>query len=168
MDSRELARRANAAWYRFGEGAESATVAHTEVVNQEGRTYVVLASADDVLVVYRVRNDGQLKRLVRIPAWAGGSVKVQARDLFYVIGSSKDRHVQIGSAVDPAKHLARMQAGSPHTLRILLEHAGGSRIADTVKKNFAAFCVRDSWFDFGAANPLILIQQAIKQIEVKS
>ena len=51
MDSTELARRANAAWYRFGEPDTNPPVAHTEVVVHDFLTYVVLSSAVDVLVV---------------------------------------------------------------------------------------------------------------------
>jgi hypothetical protein len=36
-------------------------------VGIEGKTYVVLASGKTQLAVFRVRNDGQLKRLVRVP-----------------------------------------------------------------------------------------------------
>lgn len=168
MDSNELARRANAAWYRFGEPDTNPPVAHTEVVEHDDHLYVVLSSAADLLVVYRVRNDGQLKRLKRPPSWTGGTPKTKGEDRLYVIGSDKDRHIKIGSAADPSRHLARMQEGSPHVLRILLEHAGGSRLAEAVKRRLAPFNVSDSWFDLGAANPIALVTQTIKQIEVKS
>jgi hypothetical protein len=37
------------------------------VVKAGGRFYVTLTGADDVLMCYRVRNEGKLKRMLRIP-----------------------------------------------------------------------------------------------------
>jgi hypothetical protein len=62
----ELERRAKAAWFRSGgeaePGAESGVVAHG------GLTYVVLRNVSGILAVYRVKNDGLLRRLRRWPA----------------------------------------------------------------------------------------------------
>lgn len=61
----DLTRRAFTAYFRTG-GLEppqpgSATTAHA------GKQYVVLRNAGGVLAIYRVRNDGMLKRLKRWP-----------------------------------------------------------------------------------------------------
>jgi hypothetical protein len=67
----ELTSRAMTAWFRAGRAAgladpdqpanDSGPVVH------EGKRYVVLRNVRGVLAVYRVRNDGVLKRLKRWP-----------------------------------------------------------------------------------------------------
>jgi len=61
----DLTRRALVAWFRTG-GIDQPSNA-SGVVRLDGRLYVVLHNARAVLVVYRVDNDGQLRRLRRPP-----------------------------------------------------------------------------------------------------
>ena len=60
-----LTGRALAAYFRSG-GTDRPT--HVDEIDHNGRLYVRLANAHTVLAVYRVRNDGMLKRLRRWPA----------------------------------------------------------------------------------------------------
>ena len=62
----DLVPRALAAWFRGGESVIPGN--ESEVVEHEGHSYVVLRDANGILGVYRVRNDGKLKRLRRWPA----------------------------------------------------------------------------------------------------
>lgn len=62
----DLIRRAFAAWFRNG-GTDRPTN-DSGVITHGGKTYVVLQNLSDVLAVYRVRNDGVLKRLRRWPS----------------------------------------------------------------------------------------------------
>ena len=66
----DLVRRAFGAWFRNG-GMDQPSK-HSEVEYHEGHRYVVLRGGggpvDRAMAVYRVRNDGMLKRLRRWPA----------------------------------------------------------------------------------------------------
>lgn len=66
----DLLQRAMAAYFRHYPGAsmnqpDSTASGETE---HDGKQYVVLRNVDGVLAVYRVRQDGMLKRLKRWPA----------------------------------------------------------------------------------------------------
>ena len=71
VDEDDLVRRAMAAYFRLGTHSPipGAGVSCVEILND--KAYVVLANGqgeyDDILACYRVRNDGKLKRLRRIP-----------------------------------------------------------------------------------------------------
>jgi hypothetical protein len=62
----ELLRRAFAAWFRSGGQDQPSNSSGT--VRHKGHQYVVLRHVRGVLAVYRIRNDGMLKRLRRWPA----------------------------------------------------------------------------------------------------
>lgn len=62
----DLIRRALSAWFRTG-GTDQPSAA-SGVAEHGGKQYVVLNNVAGVLAVYRVRNDGVLKRLARPPA----------------------------------------------------------------------------------------------------
>jgi hypothetical protein len=69
-DPDELKRRALAGYWRFakpGEQLAPPESTRAEVTKVGGLLYVTLTSGTDVLAVFRVRNDGKLKRLVRPP-----------------------------------------------------------------------------------------------------
>ena len=61
---KNLARRALAAYFRTGGDEQTSTA---DVVEHEGLNYVVLSSATSTLAVYRIRNDGVLRRMRRWP-----------------------------------------------------------------------------------------------------
>ena len=64
-DERDLSRRALAAYFRSG-GFDQPTGGGV-VQNYEGKLYVVLSNVRGTLAVYRVRNEGMLKRLRQPP-----------------------------------------------------------------------------------------------------
>lgn len=70
LDDPAVMRRGFAAWYSTGEaqapGHPSPAASHH--VRVAGHEYVVLRDSDSLLAVYRLRNDGKLKRLRRWPA----------------------------------------------------------------------------------------------------
>jgi hypothetical protein len=69
-DEDDLKRRALAGYWRFakpGEQLAAPDATRADVIKIGGLLYVTLTSGGTVLVVFRVRNDGKLKRLVRIP-----------------------------------------------------------------------------------------------------
>ena len=66
VDERDLLRRAYAAYFRKGNLSAQPSNA-SEVMEHEGKLYVVLHNTGGILEVYRVRNDGVLKSLKRIP-----------------------------------------------------------------------------------------------------
>ena len=72
MDDQDLTRRAFAAYYRSGgEHADIPSSMSGVETAGNGQHYVVLRggrNANGICAVYRVRNDGVLKRLVRWPA----------------------------------------------------------------------------------------------------
>lgn len=61
----ELTRRALIAYLRSDEASEAPS--DTKVRKLRGKQYVVLRRSGKLLACYRVRNDGKLKRLVRLP-----------------------------------------------------------------------------------------------------
>lgn len=65
LDKDALVRRAFAAWFRSGGTDQPANT--SDMVKLGGLGYVVLRSVRGPLAVYRVRNDGMLKRLKRWP-----------------------------------------------------------------------------------------------------
>jgi hypothetical protein len=69
----DLGRRALAAYYRQPQDFPGAVwnpphPSSPDVVEHNGRQYVVLHNVNGTLAVYRVRNTGQLRRLRRWPA----------------------------------------------------------------------------------------------------
>jgi hypothetical protein len=62
----DLTRRAFAAYFRSGANQQPANT--SGVINHNGKLYVHLHNINGPLAVYRVRNDGVLRRLKRWPA----------------------------------------------------------------------------------------------------
>jgi len=71
----DLTRRAYAAWFRSG--AIDPPSDTSGLVEHDGHRYVVLRNVRGVLAVYRVRNDGVLKRLRRWPDALGAAASPQ-------------------------------------------------------------------------------------------
>lgn len=72
MDDRaDLLRRAFAAYFRAG-GTDPPGATNSGVTRRKGLLYVVLRSAHRTLAVYRVKNDGALRRLRRWPEELNG------------------------------------------------------------------------------------------------
>lgn len=66
MPKSDLERRAFAAYFRSG-GTEQPSATISGVEEHDGKTYVVLRNVSGLLACYRVRNDGKLKLLRRVP-----------------------------------------------------------------------------------------------------
>ena len=64
-EEKDLKRRAMAAYFRAGNNVQPS---EPEVVVHKDLMYVVLHNHSDILAVYRVTNQGQLKALKRWPA----------------------------------------------------------------------------------------------------
>jgi hypothetical protein len=62
-----LVKRAIAAYVRTSEAASPELPSDSGVADLDGKIYVVLENASRILAIYRVRNDGMLKRLRRWP-----------------------------------------------------------------------------------------------------
>jgi hypothetical protein len=68
IDDIDLIRRARAAYYRGGNMATlSSDSSDADVKRHRNKWYVLLGLVGDNPIVYRVRNDGMLKRLKRWP-----------------------------------------------------------------------------------------------------
>ncbi len=65
-DKSDLLRRAMSAWFRSG--ATDQPSKSSGFVEHGSKPYVVLGNVNGILAVYRVRNDGMLKRLRRWPS----------------------------------------------------------------------------------------------------
>jgi hypothetical protein len=66
--STDIERRALIAYFRTDGGWLTRRDAEPTVLEHAGKRYAVLRNAGGVLAVYRVRNEGTLKRLKRWPA----------------------------------------------------------------------------------------------------
>lgn len=66
----EMTVRAISAYYRFGRGSPPPGEG-SGPRSVKGKRYIVLRNAQGLLAVYRVRNDGMLKRLKRWPESIG-------------------------------------------------------------------------------------------------
>lgn len=66
QDGAELLKRSMAAYFRSGEGQPPST-SDSGLMVHNGHQYMVLRNSSGTLAVYRVRNDGMLKRLKRWP-----------------------------------------------------------------------------------------------------
>ena len=64
----EITRRAFSAYFRSGGDDVAQPASSSGPVTHDGKQYVVLDNVNGVLAVYRLRNDGKLKRLRRWPA----------------------------------------------------------------------------------------------------
>ena len=64
-DDKDLLRRAMDAWFRASGTDQPST--QSDVIDMDGRAYVRLANASGVLAIYRLGEDGQLRRLRRWP-----------------------------------------------------------------------------------------------------
>jgi hypothetical protein len=60
--------RAFAAYFRTGERHAPIPSNRSGVIEHKGKRYVVLENVNGILAVYRIRNNGALKRLRRWPA----------------------------------------------------------------------------------------------------
>jgi hypothetical protein len=67
LEDEEYVRRAIAAWFRGGGPGQSMPANTSSVVEYDGKFYVELHNVNGILAVYRIRNDGILKRLKRWP-----------------------------------------------------------------------------------------------------
>ncbi|MGW7603188.1 GIY-YIG nuclease family protein [Streptomyces antimycoticus] len=100
----------------------------------------------------------------------GGEVRQRRADKgafdgrLYVIGSVADRRVKIGTSRDPEGRLAELQIGNPHPLRILITFAGGGALERLVHDRLHRFRACGEWFDFGEANPVIMVEDAIRNL----
>ena len=65
MDPKEYERRAYAAWFRGGGTDQPANT--SGVRSHQRKNYVVLENARGTMAVYRIKNDGVLRRLRRWP-----------------------------------------------------------------------------------------------------
>jgi hypothetical protein len=65
FDDNEVQRRAFAAWFRGGGRDRPAD--NSGVEQSHGKYYVALRNVNGIMAVYRIRNDGVLKRLKRWP-----------------------------------------------------------------------------------------------------
>ena len=65
LDDQDYLRRGIAAWFRGGGNDQPANDSGVE--DYKGKSYVVLRNVNSTLAVYRIRNDGILKRLRRWP-----------------------------------------------------------------------------------------------------
>ncbi len=65
IDEQDVTRRAFAAYFQSGGIDKPAN--SSGVVEYNGKAYVVLENVNGILAVYRIRNDGMLKRLRRWP-----------------------------------------------------------------------------------------------------
>ena len=75
MNDADLTRRAYAAYFRTGEyPLLQPNQTSSGVTVYDDKAYVVLSNGFDVLAVYRVRNDGVLKRMKRWPAEVTGGI----------------------------------------------------------------------------------------------
>lgn len=66
MDEKEYMRRALAAYFRTG-GTEQPEAGKSSVLESGGLWYVILRNSTDVLAVYRITNEEQLRRMKRPP-----------------------------------------------------------------------------------------------------
>jgi hypothetical protein len=99
----DLTRRALAAYYRAGGTAQPANA--SGVVVHDGRLYVQLVNVNGTLAVYRVRNDGQLKRLKRWPALERQDYRPAARYLRRIPREVPADVVVVHNHVRPTRHL---------------------------------------------------------------
>ena len=67
VDKDDIFRRAMAAHFRSG-GTEQPSGSSSGVEKIGGKWYAVLRNVRGIMAVYRVRNDGKLKKLIRFPA----------------------------------------------------------------------------------------------------
>jgi hypothetical protein len=63
----DLIDRATAAWFRSEPLSDQPDQSLSDVYSLDGRTYVVLENIRGPLAVYRLKNDGRLRRLKRWP-----------------------------------------------------------------------------------------------------
>ncbi|MBW1603560.1 GIY-YIG nuclease family protein [Streptomyces sp. JJ66] len=90
-----------------------------------------------------------------------------AHGVVYVVGSAADRRVKIGSAGNARNRLVELQSGSPNPLRILVTIEGGRLLEGLIHDHLKRFRVIGEWFDFGEANPVHIVTDAVQVLRSK-
>lgn len=85
----------------------------------------------------------------------------------YVIGSVADRRVKIGTSRNPRGRLKELQGGNPNPLRILVTFQGGYLLELHLHQTLDRFRTTGEWFDFGEANPVHMVEDAVKHLRDK-
>ena len=68
MNDEAMVRRAMSAWFRTpANGIDQPSAALSTVERVGNLSYVVLRNVAGVMVVYRIKTDGALKRLIQVP-----------------------------------------------------------------------------------------------------
>ncbi|GAA2330206.1 hypothetical protein Scani_34250 [Streptomyces caniferus] len=87
--------------------------------------------------------------------------------LVYVVGSVADRRVKIGTSANPHGRLAELQSGNPNPLQILATVDGGHLLEGLLHDLLARFRSSGEWFDFGEANPVRMIEDAVVHLRAQ-
>lgn len=66
-DKDNLISRAISAYYRWGFDPNNNPIDTTSLITIKNKDYVICKKDSELMAVYRVRNDGKLKRLKRLP-----------------------------------------------------------------------------------------------------
>ncbi|GAA2770315.1 hypothetical protein VO63_19895 [Streptomyces showdoensis] len=90
-----------------------------------------------------------------------------AHGVVYVIGSAADRRVKIGSAGNARNRLMELQSGNPNPLRILATVEGGRLLERLIHEHLKRFRGIGEWFDFGEANPIHMVTDAVQALRDK-
>jgi Meiotically up-regulated gene 113 len=83
----------------------------------------------------------------------------------YAIGTSGATTVKIGRAVNPQQRLRQLQPGHPARLAVLWTTDGGSFLESLLHAEFRQYHVFGEWFDFGALDPIPLIDAAAARLQ---
>ncbi|MEU8688806.1 GIY-YIG nuclease family protein [Streptomyces sp. NPDC048665] len=81
----------------------------------------------------------------------------------YAIGSSEHGFVKIGTTSDLRARLPALQTPSPFPLRVLWQHEGGYALERFLHSHLREYRATGEWFDFGDADPVTKISEAMER-----
>lgn len=84
--------------------------------------------------------------------------------MVYAIGSPDHRFAKIGTTSNLAGRLAALQTSSPFPLQVLWHCEGDHELERTLHGHLSRFRVRGEWFDFGDAEPVDAIAEALRRL----
>jgi len=85
-------------------------------------------------------------------------------NVVYAIGSPEHGFVKIGTTSNLPARLSALQTPSPFPLHVLWQCEGAHELERSLHGHLSRFRVRGEWFDFGDADPVGKIFEALQQL----
>lgn len=86
----------------------------------------------------------------------------------YMIGAAGSRLVKLGFSSRIERRLADLQRMGPAVLTLLWTTPGGRPLESRLHKHLRQYRCHGEWFDFGDADPIVVVTQALDEVTVEA